>query len=94
MDKVESGATEHLAHTLSKFTFVDLTQDERQAAFMVARTLPKDAVLKDFAAAASASEIERAGLPAEVASILAPLVARLEKVAYAARFAALFDASK
>ncbi|MGR9587056.1 hypothetical protein [Pandoraea sputorum] len=91
MDQIEAEASEYLAHTLGKFTHTDLTKKERHAAFMLACTLPERAVIKDFIAAASATEVARAGLPVAVADTLAPLVLRLERVGYAARFASLFE---
>jgi len=91
MDNIEAEASEYLAHTLGKFTFRDLSDEERHAAFMLARTLPDRAVIKDFIAAASETEVIRAGLPAEVARTLAPLIVRLERIAYAARFSSLFE---
>lgn len=92
MGQIEAEASEYLAHTLGKFTFTELTDDERHAAFMLACTLPDRAVIKDFIVAASETEVVRAGLPASVAQTLAPLVVKLERIAYAARFASLFEA--
>ena len=91
MDKIEAEASEYLAHTLGKFTFTELNDEERHAAFLLACTLPDRAVIKDFIAAASETEVARAGLPRTVAQTLAPLVVRLESIAYAARFSSLFD---
>ena len=91
MNQIEAEASEYLAHTLGKFTFTDLTDEERHAAFMLACTMPDRAVIKDFIVAASETEVVRAGLPASVAETLAPLVVRLESIAYAARFSSLFD---
>ncbi|RQV01594.1 hypothetical protein DF039_36915 [Burkholderia cenocepacia] len=92
MGQIESEASEYLADTLGKFTFTELTDEERHAAFMLACTLPDRAVINDFIFAASETEVVRAGLPASVAQTLAPLAVRLESVAYAARFASLFEA--
>lgn len=76
---------------LGKFTFTDLTDEERHAAYMLACTLPDRAIIKDFIVAACETQVVRAGLPASVALTLAPLVVRLESVSYAARFASLFE---
>ncbi|CAE6820973.1 hypothetical protein R70006_06195 [Paraburkholderia domus] len=92
MDNIQAEASERLAHTLGKFTFTNLTEEERHAAFMLACTLPDGAVIKDFIVAASEAEVDRVGLPAEVARTLAPLVVRLESIAFAARFSSLFEA--
>lgn len=91
MDSIEAEASEYLAHTLGKFTFTELTENERHAAFMLACTMPDRAVIKDFIVAASETEVVRAGLPAEVAHTLAPLIVRLGSIAYAARFSSLFE---
>ncbi|WP_156437340.1 MULTISPECIES: hypothetical protein [unclassified Burkholderia] len=91
IDQIEAEASEYLAHTLGKFTFTDLTDEERHAAFMLACTLPDRAVIKDFIVAASEAEVVRAGWPANVAQTLAPLVMRLDSVSYAARSASLFE---
>ncbi|MFM0610206.1 hypothetical protein PQR05_37505 [Paraburkholderia sediminicola] len=91
MDKIEAEASEYLARTLGKFTFTDLSDEERHAAFMLACTLPDRAVIKDFIAAASETEVTRAGLPATVSQTLAPLVVKLASIAYAARFSSLFE---
>ncbi|CAE6969681.1 hypothetical protein [Paraburkholderia domus] len=91
MDNIETEATQYLEHTLGKFTFRDLTEEERHAAFMLACTLPDRAVIKDFIGAASEDEVVGAGLPVEVARALAPLVVRMGSIAYAARFSSLFE---
>lgn len=49
---------------------------------MLASTLPDRAVIKDFIAAASETEVARAGLPIAVAQTLALLVIRLESMGY------------
>ena len=46
MDNIEAEATEYLAHTLGKFTFTKLTEEERHAAFMLVCTMPDGAVIK------------------------------------------------
>ena len=91
MDNIEAEASEYLAHTLGKFTFTNLTEDERHAAFTLACTLPDRALIEDFIAAASETEVIQVGLPAEVARTLAPLVVRLQSIAYAGRFSSLFE---
>lgn len=91
MNQIEAEASEYLAHTLGKLTYRDLTEEERHAASMLACTLSDRAVIRDFIAAASETEVTRAGLPIDVAQTLAPLVVRLESIGYAASFASLFQ---
>ncbi|MDR5748909.1 hypothetical protein QCE73_37695 [Caballeronia sp. LZ029] len=91
MSQTASQASEHLAHTLGKFIFRDLSEEECRAALALAGSLPDGAVIKDFIVAASEKEVARAGLPAQVAQTLAPLVMSLGSIAYAARFSPLFD---
>lgn len=94
MKQVDADASGYLAHTLGKFTFTSLSDEEREAAFMLACTLPDRAVIKDFIVAASEAEVARAGLPVSVAKTLAPLVARLGNIAYAARYSSLFESPR
>jgi hypothetical protein len=91
MDDIEGKATEYLAHVLGKFTAGDLTKTERQAAFALACTLPDRSTISDFIIAAGEAEVARVGLPLETAAALARLVGKLDQIAYAARFASLFE---
>lgn len=91
MDNIDVEASEYLSHILGKFTFSELTQEERHAAFKLARTLTDRARIKDFISAAGESEVVKAGSPEAVAQTLAPLVERLKSIAYPARFASLFE---
>lgn len=92
--ELDENALEHMAHTLQKFTYADLSDAERRAAASLLQTLPRDTLLKDFVHAASPDAVARAGLPASVADDLKPLLSRLElNLCYAGQFAAMFEAT-
>ncbi|BCF95371.1 hypothetical protein [Paraburkholderia largidicola] len=92
MESTEFEASEYLAHTLGKFSGRGLSEEERHAAFVLTGTLPNSAVIRDFMAAADEPKVIAAGLPADIAHTLAPLIARLEiSLPYAGKFASLFE---
>lgn len=91
---IEKKASRFLTELLGKFAGIDLTDEESQAASMLLCTLPDSACIKDFIKAARSEEVERAGLPSNIAEVLAPLVTRLElNLPYAGRFASLFESA-
>ena len=93
--KLDDDALEFMAHTLQVFTQVELSVEERTAAFTLLRALPQDTLIKDLITAASPEEVARRGLPASIAETLKPLLSRLElSLPYAGRFASLLEAEQ
>lgn len=87
-----AAATEYLAHTLGKLARVDLTDEERDAAFRLACQLPCTATVRDFMDACDDANAIVLAIPAETIQTLGPLVAALRQgISYAGKFASLFE---
>ena len=95
MTKTDDAAQEYMTHTLQKFTYVELTDEERAAAFTLLRALPDATLIKDFRDAINPETVERLGLPPSIADTLKPLWSHLTlNVCYAGQFARLVEPAR
>jgi uncharacterized protein (UPF0262 family) len=88
---VDDDAVEYLAHTLEKFAYAVLTDEERSAAYQLASLLPYNATVQDFMAACTEGGAAKSNASTELIERLRPLAGQLEQsICYAGRFASLF----
>lgn len=88
----ENKEMDFLVNTISKHAQVELSLEQRNAAFAVLRSLPKSSTLIDFENACLGKQSMTVKVSTDVIEILQPVGLALERNnSYAGRFASLFD---